>query len=127
MEAGRSRRVWTALPFDPVDGRSCRGAVRGRARPFPLHAPVTDLMHGNARLMHRRRELEDVVSCGGSFEHGRHGVFISSMPLWWMTIVVTTSKVLSRLTIESGALLDSSGKVTGPLSTHTHPRRCPSS
>ncbi|BDC75052.1 hypothetical protein KAREA_49670 (plasmid) [Prescottella equi] len=98
--------------------------VLGRSLSMP---PVTDLMHGNARLMHRRRELEDVVSCGGSFEHGRHGVFISSMPLWWMTIVVTTSKVLSRLTIESGALLDSSGKVTGPLSTHTHPRRCPSS
>ncbi|MBM4480849.1 hypothetical protein GS444_15665 [Rhodococcus hoagii] len=83
--------------------------VLGRSLSMP---PVTDLMHGNARLMHRRRELEDVVSCGGSFEHGRHGVFISSMPLWWMTIVVTTSKVLSRLTIESGALLDSSGKVT---------------
>ncbi len=61
MEAGRSRRVWTALPFDPVDGRSCRGAVRdvlGRSLSMP---PVTDLMHGNARLMHRAGNLR--MSC----------------------------------------------------------------
>ncbi len=80
MEAGRSRRVWTALPLDPVDGRSCRGAVRGRARPFPLHAPG-DGSDARQRTPHAPPPgLEDVVSCGGSFEHGRHGVSFLPCP-----------------------------------------------